>query len=238
MSSDTDITELPGQRPEDPPLVVHWRRSPQARRINLRVSGLDGRITLTLPDRAASRHGHAFLNERAGWLRAAVAALPSQHLVEHGMKIPVEGVELTVTPATTRAARAEGECLLVPARAAPAPRVLAYLKLRARQRLEDRVRHHAAALGRQQGRISLRDPRSRWGSCSSAGDLMFSWRLIMAPPEVLDYVVAHEVAHLAQMNHSPAFWAEVARLMPGYQAPRLWLRAQGSGLHRFRFGHA
>ena len=231
MSNETDTTELPGE----PPLVVHWRRSAQARRISLRVSGLDGKITLTLPRRAASRHGHDFLNERAAWLRAAVSALPGQCGVAHGTAIPLEGASLTITPAAVRAARVEGDCLLVPARAEPAVRVLAYLKLRARQRIGERVAQHARLLGRPAGRISLRDPRSRWGSCSSAGDLMFSWRLIMAPPEVLDYVAAHEVAHLAQMNHSPAFWAEVARLMPGYQAPRGWLRAQGSSLHRFRF---
>lgn len=231
MSNDIETSELPG----DPPLVVHWRRSAQARRISLRVSGLDGKITMTLPRRAASRHGHEFLNERAGWLRTAVAALPVQCPIAHGTVLPLEGQALTVTPAAVRAAQAEGDRLLVPARAPPGARVQAYLKLRARQRIEERVRYHAGLLGRPAGRITLRDPRSRWGSCSSAGDLMFSWRLIMAPPDVLDYVAAHEVAHLAQMNHSAAFWAEVARLMPGYQAPRGWLRAQGSGLHRFRF---
>lgn len=230
-NNDTDISELPG----DPPLKVHWRRSAQARRISLRVSGLDGKITLTLPRRAASRHGHDFLNERAGWLRSAVAALPDRCAIVPGAVIPLEGQPLIVTLGTVRAACAQGECLLVPAGAPPGARAQAYLKLRARQRIDERVRHHAALLGRVPGRITLRDPRSRWGSCSSAGDLMFSWRLIMAPPEVLDYVVAHEVAHLAQMNHSPAFWAEVARLMPGYKAPRGWLREQGSSLHRFCF---
>jgi predicted metal-dependent hydrolase len=90
-------------------------------------------------------------------------------------------------------------------------------------------------LGRRFSRLSLRDTRSRWGSCSSRGGLSYSWRLILAPPDVLDYVAAHEVAHLAEMNHSPAFWALVARLCPGYQAPRGWLRREGAGLHRYRF---
>ncbi|MCC5971680.1 MAG: M48 family metallopeptidase [Pararhodobacter sp.] len=231
MGNDSETTELPGE----PPLVVHWRRSAQARRISLRVSGLDGRITLTLPRRAASRHGHDFLNERADWLRNALAALPQRCVVTHGAVIPLEGAALTITPAAVRSPRAVGDCLLVPASVQPGPRVQAYLKLRARQRIDERVRHHTGLLGSPAGRISLRDPRSRWGSCSSAGDLMFSWRLIMAPPEVLDYVVAHEVAHLVQMNHSPAFWDEVAQLMPGYQAHRGWLRSHGSDLHRFRF---
>jgi hypothetical protein len=90
-------------------------------------------------------------------------------------------------------------------------------------------------LGRPYTRITLRDTRSRWGSCASSGALSYSWRLIMAPPEVLDYVAAHEVAHLAEMNHSAAYWAGVARLLPGYEAPRQWLRAHGAGLHRYRF---
>jgi len=234
MSSDSDVTYLPGE----PPLTVYWRRSPRARRISLRVSALDGKITLTLPKRAASRHGHDFLNDRAGWLRAALAELPKHCLVTHGTVIPLEGAPVTLTAAPVRAAQTEGAHLLVPATAQAAPRALAYLRLRARRRIEERVCHYTALLGRQPGRISLRDPRSRWGSCSAAGDLMFSWRLIMAPPEVLDYVVAHEVAHLAQMNHSSAFWAEVSRLMPGYDAPRTWLRTHGAGLHRFRFTQA
>ncbi|WP_155326406.1 M48 family metallopeptidase, partial [Alkalilacustris brevis] len=93
----------------------------------------------------------------------------------------------------------------------------------------------AHRLGRQYGRISLRDVRSRWGSCSSAGNLMFSWRLVMAPPEVLAYVAAHEVAHLAEMNHSPAFWAQVTRLMPGWRDQRAWLRENGGELQSYRF---
>ena len=95
---------------------------------------------------------------------------------------------------------------------------------------------YAARLGRPYAGLTLRDTRSRWGSCSSAGRLMFSWRLILAPPEVLRYVAAHEVAHLAQMNHSPAFWAEVTRIHGPYAAERKWLRTEGNALHRFRFG--
>ena len=92
-----------------------------------------------------------------------------------------------------------------------------------------------ARLGRGYTRITLRDTRSRWGSCTSDGALMFSWRLILAAPEVLSYVAAHEVAHLAEMNHSPAFWRTVERLYGDYRPPRAWLRAEGGGLHRYRF---
>ncbi|WP_316016065.1 SprT family zinc-dependent metalloprotease, partial [Roseobacter sp. HKCCA0434] len=111
----------------------------------------------------------------------------------------------------------------------------AWLRQLARDRLSEATARHAAALDSVPGRLTLRDTRSRWGSCTSEGNLMFSWRLILAPPPVLDYVAAHEVAHLLEMNHSLRFWAHVERLFPGWQAQRDWLRAEGAALHRFRF---
>jgi predicted metal-dependent hydrolase len=114
-------------------------------------------------------------------------------------------------------------------------RVATFLRVLARNRIESSVARHTAALGRRHSSITLRDTRSRWGSCTAAGGLMFSWRLIMAPPEVLDYVAAHEVAHLAEMNHSPRYWAVVSGLLPGYEVPRRWLKTHGSTLHGWRF---
>ena len=153
-----------------------------------------------------------------------------------GTAIPLEGAEVLLTAGAVRRPTREGSVLLLP----PDPdkvaaRTLAYLKAAARDRLAVACDRHAAALGRPYGRLTLRDTRSRWGSCSSRGDLMFSWRLIMAPSEILDYVAAHEVAHLDEMNHSDAFWAVCARLYPDYKAARRWLRNNGSELHRLRF---
>jgi len=105
----------------------------------------------------------------------------------------------------------------------------------ARERLLGAVARHAEALGRPAGKITLRDTRSRWGSCSSKGDLMFSWRLIMAPPAVLDYVAAHEVAHLAEMNHSARYWAVCEQLCPEYRVHRRWLKQSGAALLAWRF---
>jgi predicted metal-dependent hydrolase len=119
--------------------------------------------------------------------------------------------------------------------AAPGPRIEAFVKLLARHRLSDACDRYAAQVGRKHAGLTLRDTRSRWGSCSAAGKLMFSWRLAMAPPEVLDYVAAHEVAHLVEMNHAPAFWAVVARLMPDYQRHRNWLKQNGATLQAIRF---
>ena len=116
------------------------------------------------------------------------------------------------------------------------PRLGAFLRATARDRLAAACDRHAGTLGRPYRRLTLRDTRSRWGSCTAGGDLMFSWRLVMAPPEVLDYVAAHEVAHLARMDHSPAFWAVVAGLCPAHEGPRAWLRERGGELHRLRLG--
>ena len=218
-----------------PPVAVEWRRTPRARRISLRVSRLDGRVTLTLPPQVPRATAEAFLHERQEWLRAALAEAHAPCPVAAGTWLPVAGAALCVMPAATGTVAIEGDRLLVPERGAPGPRVAAWLKLRARDRLAEAVEVYAARLGRTPRSLRLRDTRSRWGSCSSGGDLMFSWRLVMAPPAVLAYVAAHEVAHLAQMNHSSAYWKTLAGLMPDYSAPRAWLRAEGGALHRYRF---
>lgn len=221
--------------PGNPPVDILLRPSGQARRISLRVSGIDGRVTVSYPAHASERQAMAFAMEKADWIRGQLARRPEIVAVEPGVAVPVEGRWLTVTPVGGRGVRiAEGQLLAPAARTGAA--VGAFLKALARERLAEASDRHAAALGRAFGRLTLRDTRSRWGSCSAAGDLMYSWRLVMAPREVLDYVAAHEVAHLAHMHHGPAFWAEVRRLYGDHRAARGWLRREGGALHRFRFG--
>lgn len=232
--AETVTLHLPG----GPSLGVELRRSARARRISLHVSRLDGRITLTLPPGAGQRLGEAFLRDRAEWLRQAVAGLRPPEPLAEGMVLPVEGVAMVLRRAEVARVQLCDGALLVPPRGRIGALTAAWLKLRARDRAAAAIARHAAALGRRAGRLRLADPRGRWGSCSAAGDIMLSWRLILAPPAVLDYVAAHEVAHLAQMNHSPAFWAEVAGLVPDWRAQRDWLRAEGAALHRFDFGSA
>jgi predicted metal-dependent hydrolase len=221
--------------PGDPPVAVSFRRSSRARRLSLRISGIDGRVTLTLPLRARIGDGLAFLKEREGWLRGHLAQAPTPLSLAFGATIPFEGRPLLLAPCEGRRVRFDPDRLLVPGppEALPA-RLQAFLRATARDRLASACDRHASALGRPYSTLTLRDPRSRWGSCTSTGGLMFSWRLVMAPPPVLDYVAAHEVAHLARMDHSPAFWAVVDRLCPGWQAQRDWLRREGAGLHRLR----
>lgn len=223
--------------PGEPPVEITLRRSARARRFSLRVSRVDGRVTLSMPARAREAEALRFAAEKAGWLRTVLDAAPPREALGFGVTVPFEGRALELRPAAIRAVRVEGEAMLAPAGAARlGARVEAFLKLAARQRLQAACEAHAAAAGHRFARITLRDTRSRWGSCTVDGALMFSWRLIMAPPEVLDYVAAHEVAHLAEMNHSPAFWSVVRRLVPDYESHRRWLKRHGTGLHRLDFG--
>ena len=179
----------------------------------------------------------AFARAQEGWLRETLAGMPTREGVGIGSVIPVEGRLLRLVPGAGRGVRVEAEALLIPGDPAQAGvRAGAFLKAMARDRLVAASDRHAAAIGRQVTRVTLRDTRSRWGSCAADGALMYSWRLVMAPPAVLDYVAAHEVAHLLEMNHSARFWAVVERLYPGWQAQRKWLHAEGQALHGFRFG--
>lgn len=222
--------------PGDPPIDVTVRRSSRARRISLRVSGVDGRVSLTLPHGVPEREGLAFAREKAAWLRGHLDRQPEPARVGIGTLLPVEGRALRIVPGTGRRIVVGEDALHVPGPEDRAGvRVRSWLRTLARERLADASDHYAGLLGRPHGGLTLRDTRSRWGSCSAEGRLNYSWRLILAPGDVLDYVAAHEVAHLAEMNHSRAFWDTVARLKPGYETPRRWLRENGTVLHRFRF---
>ncbi len=224
--------------PGSPPVEVHLKRSARARRFSLRVSRLDGKVTLSVPLRAREGEALAFLKGHEGWLRDTLQAMPESAVrpVGLGSVIAVEGRALTLAPGTGRGIRVDGDRLLVPGNPATVgPRVAAWLKVLARDRLAAASTRYAGLVGRSYSSLALRDTRSRWGSCSPDGRLMYSWRLIMAPPAVLDYVAAHEVAHLVELNHSSAYWAVVGRIYPGWQGQRAWLHGQGQSLHRLRF---
>nr|WP_246849500.1 SprT family zinc-dependent metalloprotease [Rubellimicrobium arenae] len=223
--------------PGDPPVAVSLRRSARARRLSLRISGTDGRVTLTLPLRARLGDGLAFLREREGWLRDHLAQAPTLILPAFGRTIPFEGRDLLLCPGEGNRIAIDGDRLLVPSGGDRlAARLSAFLRAAARDRLAAACDRHARSIGRSYTRLTLRDTRSRWGSCTADGHLMFSWRLVLAPPEVLDYVAAHEVAHLARMDHSPAFWTLVEGICPDFERHRDWLRVEGIGLHRLRLG--
>lgn len=220
----------------NPPVAVTLRQSARARRISLRVSRLDGQITLTVPKGVSTQEALSFADEKSDWIRKHLAARPADRRVAIGGSILFEGQEVDILAGRVRAAKLIDGQLVVPAsESMVTPRVVAFLKARARARLTEVSTRYAAQVGRPFGRISIRDTRSRWGSCSSEGNLMYSWRLVMAPPEALEYVAAHEVCHLVHMDHSDRFWGAVQAIYPDYKIQRNWLRKNGEQLHQWVF---
>jgi hypothetical protein len=206
---------------------VAIRVSPRARRVGLRIDAAARRVELVLPQDAPAEFGLRFLREKRGWIAARLGALPPLVPFAEGAVVPVLGVphrivhalDPTAPPVTIadREIRVRGDPLHLPRR------VRDHLAALARDELAQRARPLAARIGHKVARVSVRDTRSRWASCSSTGNLSFSWRLVFAPQDVMDYVVAHEVAHLAEMNHGPRFWRLVDTLAPGNARPRAWL---------------
>lgn len=228
----SDRVPVPGH----PGLSVQLARSTRARRLSLRVGRTNGVVRLTLPRGVSLAEAQRFVAHQADWIARHVADVPGVQGVRIGVDVPVLGQSVPVVTGKTRVARFMGDALVVPDDPGRVgARVQALFKTMARTHLQAACEHYAAELGRDFGKITLRDTRSRWGSCTSRGDLMFSWRLIMAPVEVLNYVAAHEVAHLAHMDHSVRFWGQVGALMPDYAQHRAWLKHEGAGLLAWSF---
>lgn len=243
-STKTRSARVEALKVEGLPAPVELRRHPTARRMTLRVSRTKHAVIMTVPMQCNLVDAGNFLHTHIDWVRRHLGAVPQPVALAHGEVIPFRGVPHRVVFTGERGAdylvRAEEEVggtsrLVVAGTREGAPRRLAnWLTQKATEELDVRVRHHAQRLALKPKRIVLRDQSSRWGSCSTTRVLSFSWRLILAPPHVLDYVAAHEVAHLAQMNHGPKFWALVARTMPKMEEARAWLRVYGMDLHRYR----
>jgi predicted metal-dependent hydrolase len=220
---------------------VAVKRVATARRFTLRVRAADGTAVLTMPPRASFKSAQAFAERNAAWIATRMAALPGRVALLPGALVPLRGVDhrIALDPKALRRVQPglDGEgapVLRVSPRAAdPAAAVLAFLQAEAKADLAAAVARHAAVVGKPVARITLRDTRSRWGSCSARGALNFSWRLILAPPLVLDYLAAHEVAHLVHMDHSENFWRVTRSLAPLTDEAEAWLKRHGPGLHRY-----
>ena len=212
------------------------RRSPLARRMRLAVDPRDGAVKLTLPRRAALGPALKWVESQRAWVERALAKLPAQEALGPGSVIPFEGGELQVlwNAGGSRTVKREGDRLVVggPEEMVKA-RVLRWLRAEAARKLEAETRAVALRAGVTVGRVRVGDPRSRWGSCSSSGDIAYSWRLILMPPAVREATVIHEVAHRLHMHHGPEFHAEVERLLGRVpKAERAWLKAHGAAMHR------
>jgi predicted metal-dependent hydrolase len=219
---------------------VALKRLASSRRFTLRVRAASRDVLLTMPARGTLKAARDFAERHAAWIGTRLARLPKPVAFAPGATLPFRGEEhLIVHRPGARGVvwievGAEGPRLCVAGDAPHVPRRVAdFLKREARRDLEAAVSRHAATLNVKPRGIALRDTSSRWGSCSTTGALNFSWRLIFAPPYVLDYLAAHEVAHILHMNHSPMFWKLTRRLFPETERAEAWLRAHGAALHRF-----
>jgi predicted metal-dependent hydrolase len=225
----TEVETIDGRR-----VAVKLVVNPRARHVSVRIDPTRREAVATAPTHRHLKHAMAFASERAGWIAHELALLPSYITLLPGAQVPLRGEMMNLVYEHGRGApRVEGDRLIVPApdMALFEMRLLRFLKSEAKSDLEARVAHHAATLGVRPARLQVKELRSRWGSCSADGVLAFSWRVVMAPPYVLDYLAAHEVAHLLEMNHSRRFWAQVAKCIPNYESGRAWLHEHGMALH-------
>lgn len=225
---------------------VEVRRHPTARRLTLRVSRTRRSVIVTLPTQCDIDEAGSFITRNIEWVRARLDSLPTAVPFKDGVYVPLRGTPHRVTFLNEISGRAENrrtvaQChdgdhpqLLVSGLAEHAPRrLMDWLWKEARADLDVSVQKYSSQIGIHPKRVTVRDQSSRWGSCSTTGVLSFSWRLILAPPSVLDYVAAHEVAHLQEMNHGPKFWALVEKLDPDMDVSRKWLQIYGMDLHRY-----
>jgi predicted metal-dependent hydrolase len=221
--------------------LVRIRRHRQARRYTLRIHAASREVILTMPPRGSLREAKQFAQKHGGWIAARLHRLPEAAPFADGTVVPLRGLAHRIAHRAGRRGTvwtengAGSEPLLCVAGEAPHlhRRVSDYLRREAQRELDVASRRAAATLGVAIRRISVRDQSSRWGSCSTTGVLSYSWRLILAPPFVLDYLAVHEVAHLVEMNHSARFWRLVDRLCPDAGRAKTWLDLHGSDLHRY-----
>jgi predicted metal-dependent hydrolase len=228
----TEIETIDGRRVAVK-LVVNTR----ARHVSVRIDPTRREAIATAPSIRQLKHAARFAAERAGWIASELARLPIGVVLQPGARAPLRGVVHELVLEHGRAAP-RVELGSPPRIVAPAPdpalfeaRLLRFFKEQARADLSARVGVHAQHLGVSPRRIQVKELRSRWGSCSVDGVLSFSWRVVLAPPFVLDYLAAHETAHLKEMNHSRRFWAHVRRAMPDFERGRQWLHEHGGALH-------
>ncbi|GGA90269.1 hypothetical protein GCM10011491_17700 [Brucella endophytica] len=216
--------------------------NPRATRLTLRIEAGGKGLRVTIPPGLPAREVDRFLSRHEGWIETRIAKLPDRALVRPGIKIPIRGVPHLIVhePGRGTVETAIGEdgerMLIVHGDRLHLPRRIAdYLKREAQREMEALVARHTADVGRRAKAIRYKDTKSRWGSCTSDGVLSFSWRIAMAPAPVINYLVAHEVAHLIEMNHGPKFWKLCLELCPDTERCKVWLKRNGAVLQAIEF---
>ncbi len=210
----------------------------RASRLTLRIVPGGRALKITTPPHVSETEIDRFLTRHRNWVEARIDRLPEHVEIDEGAMVPYLGVDRVIVHLDRLRGVVElrdvggKPALLVPGEPGQVGRkVVSFMKQQARLRLNEAVDRHARTLGVRPKSIRITDTTSRWGSCSTTRVLSFSWRIVMAPPQVLDYLAAHEVAHLREMNHSPAFWALVRQICPQMETQKSWLKRHGARLH-------
>ncbi|MBS1104287.1 M48 family metallopeptidase [Gluconobacter sp. Dm-62] len=223
-----------------PPTVpLIWKRSTRAKRITLRIEPVRGEVIITVPHRISRDRALAFVHQQTEWITNALAALPEKQELAAGSHVMIEGENIPILhePTARRGCWLDADGLHVSGEASHTERrVRDFLQAMAKERLTQTLQTHSVKMDLRPVRLDLRDVRTRWGSCTRQGRIMLSWRLLMAPKEIRDYVVIHELAHLRHFNHGSDFWALVDSFIPKGRTGRLaaerWLRENGTALLR------
>ncbi len=238
MLPESELIRLPAAKGDLAPparCLVRWQPSTRARRVSMRICPKHGAVVVILPPTEGRRAGLKLLREHRDWVLDHLAALAPAVPFEPDATVLLGGEPHRIRhdPAARGGAFLDGSSIVVAGDPAfLRRRVGDFMRAEARRRIRSLIGPHAEALGVKPRALRLKDTRSRWGSCAPDGTLAFSWRLVMAPGWVLDYVVAHEVAHLKELNHSARFWAHVSRLTPHRDDAVEWLRVEGPALLR------
>ena len=218
---------------------LHLKINPRAKRMALRVDPKKNRINLVIPKRASMRSAYQFALENKYWIREKLAELPEKVEFTHGTIFPIlgEDIEIKVTYdqslKRTSIELKNNELLISTNKEDPTVRIKRFIINLAKERLSALAHEKAAMIDKKIQQVDVKDTTSRWGSCSHEGKISFSWRLIFAPPHAFDYVVAHEVAHLRVMDHSPAFWSQCEALCEDYSGGKAWMRRHSGELIKY-----
>lgn len=234
-----NIEETEIDLPKIGPLPVRLRPSARATRLKLRIDPAFDGVEIVVPNGVSRKTAISMLHQHGDWVCAHMRRLPERVQFVPGAWVPFMGNEhaIRTVPDAKRGVWAEAGVIWVSGLPEHTNRrVSDWLKKQAKLEIAPRAHAYAERIGKKVNRISLKDTRTRWGSCSSNGNLSFSWRLVLAPEDVLDYVVAHEVAHLQELNHSARFWKVVEDLYGPSKKQQHWLKKNGSALHRYGAG--
>ena len=227
---------LPLDAAGGPGPVLRLSVNPRARRLSVRIDARAGEAVVIAPSERGLAQAVAFARSKGVWISERLAVRPPRHPIEPGASLMLRGrpVRLEAAPGAGAARLVENGAVIRSGGEGPAyaRRVENLMKRLARDALVERTELHRKALGQGPVRVSIIDATSRWGSCSPHNrSIRYSWRVVMAPEPVIDYLAAHEVAHLVHADHSPAYWSVVQRLVGDHRPYRKWLRDHGAALH-------